>query len=90
MKIWLKKTDHQNMIPGDGESMVKKDPVCGMWVMSEVASQKGLKVEYMGADYYFCHESCKLKFSDNAKDYMKQNAQEKVGSRLLKQDKTDR
>jgi YHS domain-containing protein/multidrug efflux pump subunit AcrA (membrane-fusion protein) len=47
-----------------------KDPVCGMLVQVNKAEADGLKSAYQGNTYYFCAESCKKRFEENAKFFV--------------------
>ncbi len=43
-----------------------KDPVCGMEIHDGLAQQRTL---YMGEEYFFCSEDCKVKFEGNPEKY---------------------
>jgi len=43
-----------------------KDPVCGM----EVSKDTALHLEYKGAAYYFCSDTCQHKFKDDPQAYI--------------------
>lgn len=44
------------------------DPVCKMQIDENKAAAKS---EYNGTTYYFCAASCKRKFDENPKQYVK-------------------
>ncbi len=46
------------------------DPVCGMTVTVEHASQAGLTTEHNSTPYYFCGKGCLLEFRDNPDRYL--------------------
>lgn len=48
--------------PGEGQAL---DPVCGMTVDIEAATDKELHLVHDGTDYYFCGRGCKLEFGDD-------------------------
>ncbi|MGH9435796.1 MAG: YHS domain-containing protein [Terriglobia bacterium] len=50
---------------------MEKDPVCGMMVDPKKAAGTS---EYHGKTYYFCAQSCKLKFDKNPEQYAGNNA----------------
>ena len=52
----------------------RKDPVCGMLVQVSQAEADWLKSAYEGNTYYFCAESCKRRFEENAKLFVKKIA----------------
>ncbi len=53
--------------PGEGKAI---DPVCGMTVDIEEATQDDLHLVLDGTDYYFCGRGCKLDFGDDAARYL--------------------
>ncbi len=53
--------------PGEGEAL---DPVCGMTVEIETATEKQLHLAHDGVDYYFCGRGCKLEFGDDPQKYL--------------------
>lgn len=51
-----------------------KDPVCGMDVNEQQATERGLTSEYQGQTYYFCSPGCKRQFDQNPERYVDQQA----------------
>jgi Cu+-exporting ATPase len=50
---------------------MEKDPVCNMTVDPQKAAGKS---EYKGKTYYFCAQSCKVKFDKDPERYAGKNA----------------
>ena len=48
-----------------GTTGTAKDPVCGMDVNPEVATDAGLTAEHEGTTYYFCGRGCMLDFRED-------------------------
>jgi Cu+-exporting ATPase len=46
------------------------DPVCGMSVNPDDATDRGLHVQHAGTDYYFCGKGCKLEFQEDPAKYL--------------------
>lgn len=49
------------------------DPVCGMQVDEQQASEKGLKSEFQGESYYFCAAGCKRQFDKDPEKFLGQS-----------------
>lgn len=48
----------------------ERDPVCGMNVRLDAASEDGLVVEHGGQPYYFCRTACRDTFVESPKQYI--------------------
>jgi Cu+-exporting ATPase len=48
-----------------------KDPVCGMNISEQTASQQA---QHEGKTYYFCSSDCKQEFEENPEQYARQTA----------------
>jgi Cu+-exporting ATPase len=53
------------------ETMMAKDPVCGMDVDPDHAADQS---EYNGQTYYFCSKGCKAAFDKNPEKYLTKSA----------------
>ena len=57
--------EHAGLAPGSA-----LDPVCGMTVDIEIATERDLHLVHAGTDYYFCGRGCKLEFGDDPGKYL--------------------
>jgi Cu+-exporting ATPase len=59
---------HRHRILEREETLMEKDPVCGMQVDPAKAAATS---QYQGKTYYFCAPVCKAKFDANPAQYVK-------------------
>jgi len=67
MELRMHHGAHGGEGPAEGQAL---DPVCGMTVDIETATDKELHLVHDGRDYYFCGRGCKLEFGDDPAPYL--------------------
>ena len=67
MELHMHRGGHGGDGPGEGQAL---DPVCGMTVDIETATDKELHLVHDGTDFYFCGRGCKLEFGDDPAKYL--------------------
>ncbi|MCP3982068.1 MAG: YHS domain-containing protein [bacterium] len=59
---------------GDPSPNVVLDPVCGMAVDADAATEAGLSSEHAGTTHSFCNPACKERFDTNPQEFLSVNA----------------